>query len=203
METPYEAFESGYSYGGRRRASGGEADDEFSPISTRHGSRPVSRFASAWNSRRGSKVGLMTPMGIRTPGEKDEEEKEGFFEDMGPDFVDVEELNEAEEDVDEGEMRRLIKARVGGWWDYAVGWVDFRGEGEEELGEEEGEERQEGKEIEDKGVEGKKRRRRRDEKDRIVVASREGEELDVPPPEGGGVWKDAAWLLSVATKALV
>lgn len=48
-------------------------------------------------------------------------------------------LVEEGEEVDEGEMRRVVLGRVGGWVDWAVGWLDLRGEGDEE-GEGEGDE---------------------------------------------------------------
>ena len=147
-------------------------------------------------------MGLMTPLGLRTPGE-DEETREGFFEDMEPDFVDVEE-GVGEEEVDEGEMRRLIKARVGGWWDYAVGWVDFRGEEGEGGEEDEGVDREEAGKGQEKDINGRRKRRRRNENNRTVLENQELKaKLDVPPPESGGLWKDTAWLLSVASKALV
>jgi len=49
-----------------------------------------------------------------------------------------------------------------------------------------------------------RRRRRRGEGDRVVMVRREHlEKLEVPPPEGDGGWKDAAWLLGVAKKVLI
>jgi len=73
---------------------------------------------------------------------------------------------------------------------------------------EEGEEREEGvggevKQEEVEKVDGRKRRRR-GEGDRIVMLRRgDMEKLEVPPPEGDGGWKDAAWLLGVAKKVLI
>ncbi|MCJ1475238.1 hypothetical protein MMC13_003900 [Lambiella insularis] len=192
IPSPYpEQLESAY-----------KADDEFSPVSTRY-SRPGSRYASARGSRRGSRVGLMTPMGVRTPGE--EEPREEYFEDVAVDFVD----GDGEEDDDEGEMRRVVWGRVGGWVDWAVGWMDFRADGEEEREGREGEDEDEGGEgqgnrEEDKQTDGRRRRKRREEIDRVVMQKQdEVQTLEVPPPQGGGGWNDAAWLLGVAKKALI
>ncbi|KAA6410665.1 MAG: hypothetical protein FRX48_06088 [Lasallia pustulata] len=74
-------------------------------------------------------------------------------------------------------------------------------EGEDEEGEEGAGEGEEEKERERE--EGLSRRKRR-ESERVVV--REGEmgegAVEKPPEEGEGGWKDAAWLLSVATKII-
>lgn len=172
--------------------AGGEADDEYSPTSYRTpftASRAQSRFASARNSRRGSGVGV----GVREEG--------GMG--MEPDFVDGgEDEEEEEEEVDEGEVRRLIGVRMGGWVDWLVGWMDFRGDEEgEEQGEEEGDEDVGLREKErDEGV----RRWKRGESDRVVVREREAGDraVEKPPEDGEGAWKDAAWLLSVATKII-
>ncbi|MCJ1418439.1 hypothetical protein MMC32_004786 [Xylographa parallela] len=163
------------------------ADDEFSPVSTRY-SRPGSRLASAEGSRRPSGVGEMMGLGG--------EEERGEYFGGGVDFVD--EGDEEVGDDEEGEMRRVVWGRVGGWVDWAVGWMDWRVDGEEE--EEERDKRVGQEEVEK--VDG--RRRRRDEGDRIVMLRREiPEKLEVPPPEGDGGWKDAAWLLGVAKKVLI
>ncbi|MCJ1438439.1 hypothetical protein MMC27_007827 [Xylographa pallens] len=169
------------------------ADDEFSPVSTRY-SRPGSRLASARGSRRPSGVGGMMGLGGRLEGE---EEREGYLG-GGVDFVD-----EGDEEVgedEEGEMRRVVWGRVGGWVDWAVGWMDWRVDGEEE----ERDERVGGEVGQEEAEKMDGRRRRRDEGDRIVMLRREiPEKLEVPPPEGDGGWKDAAWLLGVAKKVLI
>ncbi|MCJ1315047.1 hypothetical protein MMC15_000361 [Xylographa vitiligo] len=170
------------------------ADDEFSPVSTRY-SRPGSRHASARGSRRASGVEETMVLGGRLEAEGG---REGGFG-GGVDFVD-EGLGEDEDE--EGEMRRVVWGRVGGWVDWAVGWMDWRVDGEEDergegVGAEVGEE-----EVEK--VDGRRRRRLRDESDRIVMLRREDpQNLEVPPPEGDGGWKDAAWLLGVAKKVLI
>lgn len=133
-------------------------------------------------------------------------------EDVGPDFVDVEDDEEEEgEEVDEGEMRRVVMGRVGDWVDWAVGWMDFRGEGEEEDEEEEGNP-DAVEEVHGEGVvkgeldpvELQKRLRRKKRKDEEVEIGGRGEGMDNTvgsAPERAGVWSDAKWLLSVAAKA--
>lgn len=135
-----------------------------------------------------------------------------------PDFVDGEEFDEGEGegDVDEGEMRKVVMGRVGGWVDWAVGWMDMRGEGEEggeddEEGMEDGgedEEVREGGDVLVKGgldpVELQKRLRRKKKRDEELESGGEGKGVGVgvgAPPEQAGVWSDAKWLIGVATKA--
>ncbi|OCL03340.1 hypothetical protein AOQ84DRAFT_419449 [Glonium stellatum] len=137
------------------------ADDEYSPVTprwgSRAGSRVGSRVVSARTSRRGSRVGsrveLMTTttaaaaaaaVGQRTPlaGLED-----GYFgEQVGvePDFV------EPDDELvgDEEEVARLARERgfgLGGWMDRLIGWTLFRVEedGEESEDEEDGVEREE------------------------------------------------------------
>ncbi|MCJ1399037.1 hypothetical protein MMC11_002239 [Xylographa trunciseda] len=176
------------------------ADDEFSPVSTRY-SRPGSRHASARGSRRASGVGEGLLVGGVQEGEGREREGREEYFGGGVDFVE-----EGEEDVwedEDGEMRRVVWGRVGGWVDWAVGWMDWRVDGEEGEEREEGMNGEVGQEEVEK-VDGRRRRRRRGEGDRIVMLRRENvEKLEVPPPEGDGGWKDAAWLLGVAKKVLI
>ena len=145
-------------------------------------------------------------MGVRTPGETDEGEEDGkrFFGDIGVDFVDAD--GEAEAEEDEGEMKKLVWGRVGGFVGWATDWLDFRGYGEEELAgtlEEDGID-DEVKDKEGDQIDRRRRRKRRDESDRVVVQRvEEMGRLEVPPPVGDGAWKDAAWLLGVAKKVLI
>ena len=156
-------------------------------------------------------MGIVTPLGVRTPGEgaSGEVEREGL-DGIAVDFVE----EGSEEEGDEGEMRKVVWGRVGGWVDWAVGWMDFRvdeegiedGDAEGLGGPEESTENVDAK-MEEKGkaVDGRRRRRKRDERDRINVRRTDdvGAVVVEPPKEGEGVWKDAAWLLSVATKVIV
>lgn len=159
---------------------------------------------------------------VRGHGEAGEEE-EDEEEEIGPDFVNAEEDGGGEEEgeeVDEGEMKRVVMGRVGGWVDWAVGWMDFRGEGEEEgdvdagadagggaVKEEEEEEGGGGKEggASSRGevdpVELQKRLRKKKKRwdDEAERGSR-GTNFMSSAPEQAGVWSDAKWLLGVATK---
>ena len=108
-------------------------------------------------STRGARSGVMTPTTAEQPKRKPLEEEDG------PDFIgpaatehslefgddDDEEDEEDEEYVDESEMRRVVLGRVGGWVDWAVGWIDLRGEGDDEEDGEEGE----GEDVERSGME--------------------------------------------------
>ena len=201
----------------RRRTSGAEADDEFSPLTTRHHSRAMSAMASARNSRMGSRVGsragsrvgLMTPMGIKTPGERDEDE--GYFLNVKPDFVDIDEAfdEEAEEEMDEGEMKKLVLGRLGGWVDWAVGWMDLRvddTERWEDRREEEiaGDGLAEGGDVEGQGKNEDGKREPMEKRNRALTERGDaGNKLDVAPPAEEGGWKDAAWFLGMASKVLV
>lgn len=164
------------------------------------GSRQRLQGRSRVQSRRGSVVGGG---------------KGGKEEDVRPDFVDVrgeEEEEDGGEEVDEGEMKRVVMGRVGGWVDWAVGWMDFRGEGEE-GGEEEGEEDEDGVGGvvggEDKGVYGRggldavelqRRLRRKKRRDDEAECGVPGTNAVSSAPEDAGIWSDAKWFLGVATK---
>ncbi|KAI4105309.1 MAG: hypothetical protein L6R37_002759 [Teloschistes peruensis] len=174
---------------------------------SRYGSRAQSRIQSRVPSRVGSRSGSrvelrMTSQLQFSPSPSSNQEAEAApvpvsqdMETLEPDFVDLEdepddddddEGTEREEVVDESEMRRLVWGRVGGWVDWAVGWMDLSvDEGVEEGGEEEG-----GKaEMQEMGMEGS-----RGESDWIE----EGEGLGIKAPRTGGVWEDAKWLFKVA-----
>jgi hypothetical protein len=203
------------SRGQSRRESGAgafDADDEFSPITTRRslsfghgtgpGSRPLSRFGSRTNSRTGSRVHLFTPLagpereGYFNQGEIDREE---FLAE--PDFVDVEDSADEDDDDprdDEAIVRKLSRANslgLGGWVERMLGWSLFA---VDEDGEESDNEAADEK-LDDSEVSSKTSRR-------ALEASLEARpEEPLPPPrddEAGG-WQDAAWLLSVATKVIL
>ena len=150
-----------------------------------------------------------TPMGARTPG-AGAQNAEGYFDEdaiadapVEPDFVDP--SNVAEEEVyisaqlaDE-EVKRLAAERgfgFGGLVDRLIGWPLFNVD-------EDGEDVDEAAEVEEEAP-----RKRRVESERKAVTPK-----TQPPPstsrgqsgssgEDGG-WKDAAWLLSVASKVIL
>ncbi|KAF2100535.1 hypothetical protein NA57DRAFT_74141 [Rhizodiscina lignyota] len=205
-----------------RHSYTGTADDEYSPVTPRHGgfgSRFGSRTASARNSRRGSRVGSradvagmgFTSLGSQTPGAAVQgQSHEGYFDDavaegqdiaVEPDFVDQKDVEEEEqyisEQLAEEEVKRLAADRgfgFGGLVDRLMGWPLFNVE-------EDGEDT-------DGNAEEEAPRKRREESERKAVTPK----VEVPPPapksegegDGGeGGWKDAAWLLSVASKVIL
>ncbi|CAG8949504.1 hypothetical protein HYFRA_00007734 [Hymenoscyphus fraxineus] len=188
-----------------RRGSGAgafDADDEFSPVTTR--SRPLSRYSSRGNSRRGSKAHLFTPKAMIAMEKegyfnyKDREDDDDFIAE--PDFVDVEDEGiEAEEQarIDEAVVRKLARANsagLGGWMENLLGWSLFAVEEDgEETEVETIDEKTEGSEV-------SSRTSRRN-----VDGATDDAKDHMPPlaDEEAGGWQDAAWLLSVATKVLL
>ncbi|KAH8596497.1 hypothetical protein B0O99DRAFT_620579 [Bisporella sp. PMI_857] len=209
-----ELYQHEQSQGGSRRGSA-DADDEFSPVTTRRslsfgppsapGSRPVSRYGSRVTSRRGSRSHIYTPA-IHIPGVG--QEKDGYFnhKDISnadfmtePDFVGIEDEENADEDgdkADEDVVRKLARANslgFTGWVERMLGWSLF-------AVDEDGEET-EVETVDEKG---------NDSEVSSKSVKRTAERLhDAPegmPPlndEEAGGWQDAAWLLSVATKVLL
>lgn len=121
------------------------------------------------------------------------------------DFLESED-EETREDVDEGEMRKIVMGRVGGWVDWAVGWMDFRDQGDYNEGED-GEVL--GSETTAEGTVGGAAKieegpRRGPKAVKKIVKSEEAE-VGVLPPDGEGVGalQDAKWLLDVATNIVL
>ncbi|KAH8821189.1 hypothetical protein F5884DRAFT_766902 [Xylogone sp. PMI_703] len=190
----------------RRGSNAGafDADDEFSPVTTRRslsfgpGSHPASRYGSRAQSRRGSRGRSMTPHVV---------EREGYFDHLPeteefvaePDFVDVEEEGYDYGDAakeDEAMVKKLTKAGslgLGGWVEKMLGWnlfaVDEDAE-ESDMESDEDEEEAEHSESHNK-----------DDKDDAVPLPQD--KLPPPDAEDAGGWQDAAWLLSVASKVLL
>ena len=107
--------------------------------------------------------------------------------------------------LDEGEMRRVVMGRARGWVDWAVGWMDFRGE-EEEDGSENEEEDEGGRGDTDAGDSGMGRgRKKKTERSDVGNADDAGQAVAGPAPDGpqSGMLADARWLLGVATKIVV
>lgn len=196
-----------------RRGSAADADDEFSPVTTRmslgggsrpasrYGSRPTSQAHSRAQSRRGSKVNLFTPL------PKSEKERESYFgrgEEFiaEPDFVDVDEEAYEEDQAAEDEIivKRLAKkgsTGLGVWVEKLMGWSLFAVEEDgEDTDIETSEEKTDASDAASKSDCTQKNRF----DGTIDVASEE--KLPLPGADEGG-WHDAAWLLSVATKVLL
>lgn len=172
----------------------GLANDDISssrPAASR--SRINSRTASRASSRRGS-VGA---------------ERGALF--IEPDFVtpELEILGSGLlPEVDEGEMKRIVMGRVGGWVDWAVGWIDFNSFGENETIspgeiEEGGEVKNNAERDEGKSEFNHDRRPASDqlkggEKNIYGTPDVFRGDIPNPVPSGEGVWSDAKWLLEVA-----
>jgi hypothetical protein len=200
----------------------------FSPRISRAGSRLQSRIGSrvpsARQSRRGSRVGSRVELamsGLPSARHSLDMEMEMDESAIEPDFV------EADEETlgDEEEVARLARERgfgLGGWMDALIGWTLFSVDEDGEVSSDDEVDQYAGKEDEGLSREDLKlkreveAKRRKMERESIIAASalkghekedQDGGEvkLNVPkPPEGqeAGGWQDAAWLLSVASKAL-
>jgi len=188
-----------------------DADDEFSPITTRRSlsfgpatggnSRPMSHFGSRANSRRGSRPMIHAPMGEETKGYFDQDFTiEGLPAE--PDFVDVEEEGYEDADQakkDEAMVRKLARASslgLGGWVEKMLGWSLF-------AVEEDGDETE--FETVDEKAEDSELSSRTPSRRNFDGTAELPPEARMPPlnPNEAGAWNDAAWLLSVASKVLL
>jgi hypothetical protein len=176
------------------------ADDEFSPetprATSRWGSRFGSRAASALNSRRGSKVDLDSPELHRDPS--DYFGSVALEPDMSvrPDFVDPRDYSDSEDP--EKEVARLAREASLGFGpliDRLVGWTLFDVREDREATDVEAED--ETPTIHEKVVHTPVRPISPPRPRQLVTgADRQGDHEE-------GAWKDAAWLLGVASKVLL
>ncbi|CAG5182390.1 uncharacterized protein ALTATR162_LOCUS10137 [Alternaria atra] len=192
-------------------------------------SRVGSRVPSARQSRRGSRVGSRVDL-MMSGGSKPQsgrasleilELDERFIE---PDFIEADE----ESDGDEEEVARLARERgfgLGGWMDRLIGWTLFSVDEDREGSDEEDVEDDRSLRLDNLTTEELKLRReveakrRKLEREAVIAASALRGQSDATitdtesrPTTGGsqrttaneevGGWQDAAWLLSVASKAL-
>jgi hypothetical protein len=189
---------------------------------SRVGSRMQSRVASAHNSRRGSRVGsrvdlIMSVAPSKRPG-LDMEIDESMFSPQfaEPDFVD----EDSESDGDEEEVARLARERgfgLGSLMDRLIGWtlfsVDEDGEGSEDEDEDEDDTGKPENMTREELILKREvdARRRKMERESIIAASAvhrpmegasAGSSATERLNEENGGWQDAAWLFSVASKAL-
>jgi hypothetical protein len=186
----------------------------FSPRISRAGSRYQSRVnsrvPSTRVSRRGSRVGSRADLAMSSPVASRHSFDLPAFDSrfMEPDFVEA----DAESSGDEEEVARLARERgfgLGGWMDRLIGWSLFAVEEDGEGSSSEDEDTEEFLEANLTREEWKARReaetrRRKAEREAIIAASARNAHVDdaPPPPQEGDGWQDAAWLLSVASKAL-
>ncbi|KAL8770268.1 MAG: hypothetical protein Q9209_003904 [Squamulea sp. 1 TL-2023] len=185
--------------------------------STQSRSSPPSHYSSRVPSRVGSKSGSragsgsdlrMTQTKLSSPTQNDGplDALPDIAQDLGdiePDFINLDERDreeqEAVEVVDEGEMRRLILGRFGGWVDWMVGWMDFRElRGDDEVCEVKGNEADDMENTRGEAQEKRGHLRERDGGD--MEKENEG---GIPAPDSGnGAWEDAKWLLKIAANSL-
>ena len=162
--------------------------------------------------QRGGNAGISLHGQSESTFKEAEEKGEGGREAQlsGPDFVDERDLRELygeaelieedgeDEEVDEREMKRVIVGRVGGWVDWAVGWMDVRAEDLDE--DEDGDEDERNEEGNEDRLDVKEVARRLQDRASQDDASNDGEKLDQgqsPPPDEGGWVGDAKWLFGV------
>ncbi|CAD0108976.1 unnamed protein product [Aureobasidium uvarum] len=178
------------------------ADDEFSPetprATSRWGSRFGSRAASARNSRRGSRIDLDSPQLHRDPSDYFGSVAVEPEMSVRPDFVDPRDHSDDEDP--EQEVARLAREASFGFGpliDRLVGWTLFDVTEDREATDVENEGEDETPTIHERVKHTPVRPPSPPRpKQAIVGADRQGE-----PEEGG--WRDAAWLLGVASKVLL
>lgn len=166
-------------------------------------SRVGSRLPSARGSRAGSRAGSRVELSMA--GQYYIPDINDYMEDAlaEPDFIDP----PAEDAIDEEEVARLAKERgfgFGGWVDSLVGWSLFKVS--EDGDEDEDDDEQEEENEEEAAQRREEARKWREE--RAAATTRGADGADPPPPpanpeDGEGGWKDAAWLLSVASKIIL
>ncbi|KAH0385066.1 hypothetical protein KCU92_g3864, partial [Aureobasidium melanogenum] len=177
------------------------ADDEFSPetprATSRWGSRFGSRVASARNSRRGSKVGLDSPQLHRDPSDYFGSAAVMPEISVKPDFVDPRD-NSDDEDPEQ-EVARLAREASFGFGpliDRLVGWTLFDVTEDREATDAETETEDETPTMHERVVHTPVRPSPPRPRQAVAAADRQDDS-----EEGG--WKDAAWLLGVASKVLL
>lgn len=178
-----------------RRGSAAVVDDD--DYVTPYGSRYASQVGSRSHSVAGHRSDVFTPM--------DRDAQDSYFSGeqaiSGPDFVNLDEkLEELERDTsqeDEAAVRRLVRHGQNGqgsWISNMIGWSLFSLE-ENDEDDEEDEDNSIGDAASQTGRSGKSFRH--------FEGISNLPEDSLPPPKGDeGAWKDAAWLLSVATRVM-
>ncbi|KAK2593966.1 hypothetical protein QQS21_008325 [Conoideocrella luteorostrata] len=181
-----------------RRGSSAMADDDATPNG--------SRFNSRFNSRKHSMAESRSLIG--TPLDRPSIDEDSYFPSdeaiaiAGPDFVNLDErLEELERDTtqdDEATVRRLVRhgtAGKGSWISNVIGWSLFKVDETEEESEDDEDDYMDEEELVRTG------RGSGSHKHFEGVLHAPMERLPPPTADEGG-WKDAAWLLSVASKVM-
>ncbi|KAK3673770.1 hypothetical protein LTR78_006323 [Recurvomyces mirabilis] len=183
------------------------------------GSRYGSRSASRGTSRRGSTNSLRTPLGNSNPN-PNLSQLDGYFADdpltlpaptaggtMEPDFINVLDGDEGDEEGPSGAEEEV--ARLSDQRGYGIGGIverimSFNLFSVQEKGEESGSEEEVAKEEERGKIKGEEEGRKGQEAEQTVRAPSlpPAPAADVGDAGGEGGWQDAAWLLSVASRAL-
>ena len=175
---------------------------------SRGGSRPDSRAAS----RIGSRINLTALHSRQYLG--DAEHRTDDFSNMGVDFADQgigDEQDDSDSELDEyeeGELKKLVWGRVGGWVDWAVGWMDWRDGLQGVDDEEDLQNIEQEKTLSQRSVKQRKRRRATlrstSEQSEAGSASSNVDPISIPAaPEETGVVGDARWLLGMAGKLII
>lgn len=182
-----------------------DADDEYETATGGGTSAPSPQWVkSRVQSRRPSAMGLDDGQATPLKSREIEPEWVNAVEDEGDYQEDI------GEDVDEREMKRVVLGRVGGWVDWAVGWIDFKGEGDESIEEDDNEDRERHAGERHTNLDMKRGeldvaevRRRLGKRERDESREAVAEACEVYPPpadEEVGLLSDATWLIKVASK---
>ncbi|KAF4471236.1 hypothetical protein FALBO_1849 [Fusarium albosuccineum] len=180
-----------------RRGSNAHTDEDASPYASRFPSRSHSRSHSLARPR----SQLLSPLDRPGTGDESYFPQQDAQDDLpGPDFVNLDErLEELERDTtqdDEAAVRRLVRrgqAGAGTWFGNV--WSLFSVEEDDEDSEDD---------SEDSPTDGDSQlNRSRSWSSRHLAGISTAPEERMPPPgtDDGG-WRDAAWLLSVASKVM-
>lgn len=161
---------------------------------------PVTGPRSRAHSRPGSRGLAMEPVDSEARFAKSPDSYDGI---PGPDFVNLDERLEALEMEtaavdDEAAVRKLVRRGQSGqdsWLANVLGWSLFS----VEEGDDESESEVEGDDVDGRGLGASSRC----SSARYLHRLGSPPEERMPPPAEGGVWRDAAWLLTVASKVIL
>ncbi|KAI1481259.1 hypothetical protein F4774DRAFT_46005 [Daldinia eschscholtzii] len=161
---------------------------------------PSSRFGSRSQSRAASRARLRTPVERHTHDEYFSHEVPSEDHIQGPDFVGLDEKLEAFETADtsksdEAAVRKLVYSKNGGVGSWV--WSLFSVEENDEESDDD-----DGGDVSDGETEGSHLPRSASTADFESMSNAQEERIPPPKSDEGG-WRDAAWLLTVASKVLL